>query len=207
MRNEKDEKEHGPALPKSYAKKNMATTEASPTETRPTEKPAVVRMTFDPERHITNRPFLCRQSSDHCISSGAPRHHHMSSRSTTKAPIGRRGLSFRGQSASCTGVVASPAATNMGSAAGNVRARWKASNSLLLPPGTGPETETPTTGPDSRTTSSSDRDLQAGAKAVVAAGVVVFVVVFVVVLVILSLAMTGKRWKGKKVEGGGRLPR
>ncbi|EHA48431.1 hypothetical protein MGG_00936 [Pyricularia oryzae 70-15] len=90
----------------------------------------------------------------------------------------------------------------MGSAAGNVRARWKASNSLLLPPGTGPETETPTTGPDSRTTSSSDRDLQAGAKAVVAAGVVVFVVVFVVVLVILSLAMTGKRWKGKKVEGG-----
>lgn len=95
----------------------------------------------------------------------------------------------------------------MGSAAGNVRARWKASNSLLLPPGTGPETETPTTGPDSRTTSSSDRDLQAGAKAVVAAGVVVFVVVFVVVLVILSLAMTGKRWKGKKVEGGGRLPR
>lgn len=158
---------------------------------------------FCGKRHITNRPFLCRQSSDNCISSGAPRHHHMSSRSTTKAPIGRRGLSFPRESASCTGIVASPDKTNMGSAAGNVRARWKASNSLLLPPGTGPETETPTTGPDSRTTSSSDRDLQAGAKAGIAAGVVLFVVV----LVILGLAMTGKRWKGKKVEGGGRLPR
>lgn len=59
MRNEKDEKEHGPALPKSYAKKNMATTEASPTETRPTEKPAVVRMTFDPERCVSRTRGTC----------------------------------------------------------------------------------------------------------------------------------------------------
>ncbi|TLD06680.1 uncharacterized protein PgNI_08325 [Pyricularia grisea] len=103
-------------------------------------------------------------------------------------------------SPTCT-CMANPSITTIrGGTAVPMQACRKAPNPALLD--MSPETETSTTGPESRTPSSSDVDLDGGVRT----GVAVGIIVFVVVLVILGLVTTGKRWKGKEVQRGGELP-